>query len=252
MKNVFYFFIVSFLFLSCTVHQPQLDSSGMQSLYIHPSSGLEPDSEIESYINIYKEAIEKEMSKVLTYSEFAIEKSKPDGALNQLVADMVMNWCKKQDFAEDGLQPDFCLLNHGGVRKALPKGEIRVENIFELMPFENELVIVQLSGEKIEEMFQFLAKNNDGHPISNASFEIINGKVENIKINNSALDKSKSYNVASIDYLMFGNDGMTFFVDNQKLFKTGVLLRDAYIEEIPNMKLDLYYPKNFKNRIIVK
>ena len=56
---------------------------------------------------------------------------------------------------------DFCLLNNGGLRTSLPQGNITRRKIFELMPFENELVVVTISKEKMTDLKAYLKNYNE-------------------------------------------------------------------------------------------
>ena len=75
------------------------------------------------------------------------------------------------------------------------------------MPFENELVIVWLKGDKLLELLQFFAKVG-GEGISGLRMEIQNGKAANISIGGKPLNTDKLYSIATNDYLAGGNDKM--------------------------------------------
>ena len=94
-------------------------------------------------ISPFKDSLEKEMNEVLVLSaeEFPKEKGKIETKLGNLVADLSMEIAQKMYNGNI----DFCLLNFGGLRTSLPKGEITRGKIFELMPFENELVVISIS-----------------------------------------------------------------------------------------------------------
>ncbi|MDZ7614651.1 MAG: 5'-nucleotidase C-terminal domain-containing protein [Flavobacteriaceae bacterium] len=42
------------------------------------------------------------------------------------------------------------MFNFGGIRQSIPKGDIKVIDVFQLMPFENMLVVAELSGEQMD------------------------------------------------------------------------------------------------------
>ena len=64
----------------------------------------------------------------------------------------------------------MCVLNWGGIRRSFTAGDLTVKNVFELMPFENEVVVVTLSGEKVLEMVRFMSNAEFGHPLSGIQF----------------------------------------------------------------------------------
>ena len=47
------------------------------------------------------------------------------------------------------------MMNAGGLRAPISKGVVTVQNAFSLMPFENDLVVVKLSGEKVKMLFDY-------------------------------------------------------------------------------------------------
>src|SRR5690606_10052166 len=61
---------------------------------------------------------------------------------------------------------DFVLLNHGGIRAIISKGEVSRRTAYQVMPFENRVLVLELSGEKVMELLTYLAKSNTAHPIS--------------------------------------------------------------------------------------
>ncbi len=188
------------------------------------------DTNVLKVIEPYRLGIQKEMNVVLATSDFSIDAEKPEGILNDLVADAVFEMVKTKYFCTDGDSISLCLLNYGGLRKGLPKGEIMVGNVYELMPFDNKMCVITLMGTQIEELFTLLATKNEGHPIANCRFVCENGVATQIMIGGKRFDKSKIYKVVTSDYLMSGNDGMFFFKKALKIEMVDYLIRDAIID----------------------
>lgn len=246
------FFIISFLlsivFVGCRPTKTITEIS-LESIPVVPSETLTPDTSIVNLIAPYKQIVDKEMTKKIAFSEFTIEKGIPDGSLNQLIADIIFYATNKYASENHVDSVDIALLNHGGLRKSLPKGDITTGNVYELMPFDNAIAIVTLSGETMNELFQFLASKNEGHPIANCSFAISSKKAENILINNKPLDLKRTYRVATNDYLISGNDGMVFFTKALKTDVISILVRDAIIQNISHFDLNAYKSDLLPNRI---
>ena len=169
------------------------------------------------------------MNAVLVVSELAMFKGTPEGVLGNFITDLTFEtgneYCVKNHIEK----VDFCLLNNGGLRTTLPKGDITKGRIFELMPFENELVVMTLTGEKTQGLFNFLARVN-GMPIAGAKMGIDNKKPVNILIGGKAFEPSNVYRVLTTDYLAEGGEKMRFFMDPVKRENVGIKLRDAIIE----------------------
>jgi 2',3'-cyclic-nucleotide 2'-phosphodiesterase (5'-nucleotidase family) len=124
------------------------------------------------------------------------------------------------------------MLNNGGLRTSLPAGAISKGKIFELMPFENMLVVLTISGAQMKNLLAYIGKSK-GVPVSGMQMKIDSeGGVKQVMIGGLPFDENKNYRVATSDYLAGGGDKMGFFknpVSNELLSRK---LRDALIEEM--------------------
>ncbi len=194
------------------------------------TSNTSIDSSIYSMILPYKEKVEGTMNAVIAETETALEKGNPESKLGNFVADACLSESAKIYYPSDGRQSDFSFFNNGGLRKALPKGKIILGDVFELMPFENQLVVLTLNGELVKKIFNFIA-SKDGAPISGARFEIKNHEAINITINNLPLDITKTYKALTSDYLANGGDSFDFLVGIPRE-NANLKLRDALIQSL--------------------
>jgi 2',3'-cyclic-nucleotide 2'-phosphodiesterase (5'-nucleotidase family) len=92
----------------------------------------------------------------------------------------------------------------GGLRTEIPAGSITVRNIYELMPFENELVILWIKGDKLIQLFQFFASVG-GEGVSGIRMKVKNGKAVQILVGTIPIDPAKIYTVATV-IIREGND----------------------------------------------
>ena len=198
--------------------------------FIAVDSTLKSDSAITAEIAPYKEQFSKIMDEVLAVSDQVLMKSNPEGLLGDFTADITLT--KAQEFCseqKDSCAAEICVLNNGGLRNPLPKGTITLGNIFQLMPFENEIVILKLKGEAVKEFLDFVA-NKGGMPIAGMRMKIKNSMANEVTIGGKPFDISKSYSIVTSDYLADGGDNMTFFAKPIKKIITGKKMRDAIIE----------------------
>jgi 2',3'-cyclic-nucleotide 2'-phosphodiesterase (5'-nucleotidase family) len=172
--------------------------------------------------------MDSEMNKVLAYSDQVMIKGNPEGLLNNFVSDLILKKSNEYYKAADGKKVDMCLLNTGGLRQSLPKGAITLGKVYELMPFENYLVIVTLSGVKTKQMFDYIAKVG-GMPLSGFAMGMKDTLAVNVTMNGKPFDISKNYTIVTSDYLANGGDKMKFFNDPIKREALGVKVRDAII-----------------------
>lgn len=193
----------------------------------------------ETIITPYRDKLKSQMDEVINTSIIAMEVGAPEGLLGNFICDLTFLRAKK----ESDKTIDFCLLNNGGLRTPLPKGEITRGKIFELMPFENEIVIVEISGEKMLELIEYVKTKSlmtnsrkAGVPVSGFRMTINNDKVTEVRIGMNTFDKAKNYRIATSDYLSNGGDHMDFFIDAVSIENTGIKLRDAILDYIVELK----------------
>lgn len=194
---------------------------------------LKTDKSIEDFIKPYREKINKDLDSVLAY---AVETySKADGdfntAIGNLVADIVYEQCNPVFNSRTGNDIDFVLLNHGGIRSIISKGNITTRTAFEVMPFENSVMVVGLKGQNIEDLLNYLSRAKRAHPISKLNIELNSDfYVTKSSINNHPIDYNKIYYVATNDYLYNGGDGMTFFQPNEGVYTLDYKVRNTLID----------------------
>jgi len=224
--------ILSFTSTSCsTFYLSKKSDAGV--MVLNSETIAYEDSIVNAMILPYKQALEAEMEEIIGYSERHLHKANPEGLLNNLIADIVLYETNKiAQEKEMGITIDFAILNNGGLRAPLPEGAIRVRNIYEIMPFDNEIVILKLSPEKTKSLFNYVAQQK-GVPISGATLGINkDDNAVNILINGKPFDNTRSYYVATSDYLAAGGDKMKFFDAPESYLKTYYLMRDAIINYI--------------------
>jgi 2',3'-cyclic-nucleotide 2'-phosphodiesterase (5'-nucleotidase family) len=215
--------VLSLLLNACAPKKLAVKSIATNAVVLNKNSA--EDKEFVDLINPYKTQIDKEMNQVLIVSSSAAMKGQPEGDLGNLVSDIIL--VKANEYAKEKV--DVCMLNNGGLRTSLPAGEITLGKVFELMPFENEMVVVTLDGKQVQKMFNYAAKEG-GMPMSGATAEIKDTVAVNIMIGGVAFDVNKNYKVATSDYLAAGGDKMKFFKQPVAYEPMKKKIRDAIIE----------------------
>lgn len=195
------------------------------------NSSLSPDSSIiKSYLP-YKARLDAEMTKVIGHSALAMSKKSsdtlPESLLSNFFADAVMEQAKKLDPAIDFAMPS----TKGGIRVDLPKGPIMVSNIYELMPFENELVICTIKGTEAQRLLEFIAASN-GQPVAGLHMKIIDKKPAVVFIDGKPFDIHRNYRVLTSDYVANGGDNTLGLKDPVEKKVLGLKVRDALINYV--------------------
>jgi len=227
----YFLIIIVFTSLCCGKHNHLSSVEG--KLIAVDSLSAPKDSLMLALIEPYKIRLDEEMNKIIGYSEKAMSKASPEGYLNNLIADIIFEEAKQYiEKYNRGIVPDICLLNMGGLRADLPEGAIKRSNIYEIMPFENEIVILEMSKEKVHELFDYIAANN-GMPLSGAKMCIRKGKAVDIIIGDKPFENiERSFFVVTSDYLAEGGDRMFFFSEPLQRIETSYGIRDAIINYI--------------------
>ena len=99
------------------------------------------DSTFWRTVKPYKSKLDVDMNLILSYSKANLKKGQPESLLGNWTADLCLQ--EGQKLFQDTI--DMVLFNNGGLRSDIPEGEITKRAIFKLMPFENELVILELN-----------------------------------------------------------------------------------------------------------
>ena len=218
------------------------------------SSNLEIDKSLnelefkEIELSKYRDSISKEMDKIINYCSITMEVGCPEGLLGNFISDLAILYLRK-NFPENNFNPDFCILNNGGFRSTLNKGSITIGDIFQIMPFDNHLLILEINGEEMNNLIKYIKDKSttnisrkSGVPLSGIRLKISGNKVSRCIISNEIYDPLKTYKVLTTNYLASGGDDMVFFKNCRILLNTKLLLRDViirYIEELGNNNINI-------------
>jgi len=210
----------------------QLEIKKIQGSQIQIDPIFSPDTAITLFTLPYKNKLHDEISAIICYNPKTLTRKEKDleSSLGNLYADICYGIADSIFNSDTGHNIDFALFNYGGIRTVIPKGDVTVGNIFELMPFENKLVVVELTGKQTSDLFNYLNERRTAHPISNLKLELKDDRFENILIQDKPFDPSKNYYVLTHDYLQHGGDNMSFFKNPVSLFNTQYKVRDAIID----------------------
>ncbi|MCG9912457.1 MAG: 5'-nucleotidase C-terminal domain-containing protein [Flavobacteriales bacterium] len=199
---------------------------------------VSPDEKLESIIVPYREKMQVSMNEELVRSAVILEKKNPESTLGNVVADAVMYVSRNRiEQEKDAIFPDVVLLNNGGLRTELPAGVITVSHVYELMPFENEVVLLTLTPEKFREMVDFIAQLG-GAPVAGLTMHIHQGRAEHVQIQGKPYLFDRNVVVATSDFLATGGDGMNFFGNPVGYVETRIKVRDAIIIYFRKVKSD--------------
>lgn len=170
------------------------------------------------------------MNVIVGYTEVDLEKNRPNGNLNNFIADIIRTETSKQT----GEDVDFAFTNISGLRlPSISKGNITKGKLFELLPFDNMIITTKISGTTLKQVLQHIASKG-GEAISGIEMVIsTDRKLLKATYNGVLIDYSKNYIVATNDFLYNGGDGYTMFTENAlKVYPITTSIRDMVIHHI--------------------
>ena len=248
MKKIWILFFFSFLIIACKNNSHEVSKINAKQLEI--GNEVKQDSSIIQLFTPYKKKMTNEITKSLSFSPKILERT--DGnlqsTLGNLVADLSYEKANELFKNKTGKTVDFSMSNYGGIRAAIMKGDVTVSNAFELMPFDNTLVVVELNYDKIKALFNYFVAKKRAHPLSKNIQLTIKNDSYNVLINGKAIKKDRTYFVATSNYLQKGGDGMIFFSEPESLFDSNFLIRDAIVDYFESKDT---LSANLDNRVII-
>ncbi|MCC3157268.1 5'-nucleotidase C-terminal domain-containing protein [Hymenobacter sp. 15J16-1T3B] len=193
-----------------------------------PVTAAQPaDPKVEAVVAPYRLKVKQQMDEVIGHAPEAIRKNPGESPLANFAGDV-----QRERAAKELGQPiDLGVMTNGGLRAELPAGNITTGSIFELMPFENELVVLDAPASVVQQLFNYAAPIKMA--ISGATYTVVDGKPTDIRIGKDVFDaaKDRTYTIAISDYLAGGGDRLDFFRALPPRH-TNVLLRTAFNDHI--------------------
>jgi len=187
---------------------------------------LKADSGLLKLLMPYSDSVNRSMNAVIGFSINGLTKKQPESTLGNFMADCMKTMAEKK-FNQ---KVDIAFINYGGIRSYIPKGEISVGKIYELMPFDNLIVLQKLSGKVLQQFLDKMA-NREGWPVSGLTMSIKDRKAIHVLINHKPLDENAVYVIANSDYVANGGSGCDMLRNLARTNK-GYLIRDAIIDYI--------------------
>jgi len=199
-----------------------------QNYRLETPANIAADDDIATLIAPYKQRLDAEMNQVIGYNAEVMPMGRPESRLGNWLADLVHE--QAEEYLGESI--DFAVLNAGGVRiPELPAGEITRGKIFELMPFENRLLVLYLNAAAVTEFIEHMAASG-GWPVSAPlRYEIVGDKAQKIRIQGEPIQAGKTYKIAVPDYVANGGSGCDFLIDTKRK-DLNKLLRETIFDYI--------------------
>ncbi len=218
--------LFALLFTGCTMfsttaaeEEPELD---------YPN----PDSEISRLLDGYRPFLYREMGRPVAVAKDTLRFNKPESTLGNIVSDAL----RIRGANELGRQVHIGVIGDSSFRLFFKPGPITVGDIYEFMPYENNLVILTLTGEKIIELVQQNASLG-GAPISGVRYTITpEGTARGILVNAEVVDPERHYRVATTSWAANGGDLFPALWEPVERKDLEISVRHIYVDYFGSLK----------------
>ena len=173
---------------------------------------LKADPEIAALVDARRAEADKYTSRVVGTLKSDLDgSSRDENAIGDLIGDAFVEYGKAQ-----GWKTDVAFYNAAGIRASLKAGPVTYGELYQVLPFENSIVGVDLTGVQLKGVLEDASGSAGRLQIGGGSwvYKFTNpagSRVLEASIAGAPLDPNRVYHVATIDYLLLGGDGHTWF-----------------------------------------
>ena len=185
------------------------------------------DSSYDEVLAKYRATMQDQLCEVLGYATEDMIVCRPECNMVNWTADALL--AKAKQYCPQRV--DMSLVNIGGVRCNWTKGELTRGNVFELMPFDNELVVVTLKGTDLLDLCQVFAQVG-GEGVAGLRMAAEDKQLINATIDGNEIVPEGLYTIATSDYLSGGKDKLTPLTNRVDIWYSHLRIRDLYMEYI--------------------
>lgn len=183
-------------------------------------------AELEVLVAPFRERMQERTEEVIGEATGLLEKrGEWESALGNFATDAMLS------AANELHSPDVqvAVTNNGGLRAPIRPGPITIGRMYELMPFENMLVVETLTGAQLRELAEEIVSIG-GEPMAGLRIRVDDqGEVAEVTLDGRPLDPGGEYRVVTADYLANGGGALSVLWAPMAREDLGVTLRDAFI-----------------------
>ena len=195
---------------------------------------ITPDKEVGDMLNGYMQEVMPKLNEVIGKTDVDLEHNR--GELS-----IFGEWTA--DVMKDASGAQIAFQNGGGVRTSIPKGEITVGDMYEVMPFDNTLYTFDMTGEQIKEVLENGIMNTDigwvqlsGIVVKYDSTKPAGQRVLEMTLKDGTpIEMDKTYKVVTNDFMATGGDNYTAFTKAKNGKDTGTPVRESMIQAVRDM-----------------
>ena len=226
----FAFFSVWLCFAASSCHTTY-QSQSLQYKSYRINDKQVKDSGLLNFLQPYSANVNKTMNDVVGIADNSLDKKQPECTLGNFMVDAFLTMAAEKYTAK----VDVAFLNFGGMRLTqLPAGNVTNGKIFELMPFDNLLILQKLKGDVLQQLLDLTASKG-GWPVAGITMQIKDKKAVNVLIGGKPLDLAATYTTVNSDFVANGGDNADMLRTVPQI-TNGYLMRDAIFDYIKKLK----------------
>lgn len=172
----------------------------------------------------------KDLKTVVAYAPEDMIKEYPESSLSDWFVDVLMSEVEKRS----GRTVHFGVVNFGGIRVDISKGNVLKDDIVSMFPFRNNLCYLELKGRDIRAILESMAEGQ-WQVIGGARCVASGGRLLSVEIGGEALDDEKVYGVATISFLLDGGDGLSVAKNSRELMVFDEFVLDVMLPYVLNL-----------------
>lgn len=220
--------ILVFSGLSCNT---TYESQTLQYKSYRINDALSKDSSQIAFLQPYSDNVNKTMNDVVGIADISLDKKQPECTLGNFMVDAFLVMAREKY----NTTVDIAFVNFGGMRLTqLPAGNVTTGKIFELMPFDNLLILQKIKGNVLMQVLDLMAAKG-GWPVAGMTMQIKDKKAVNVTVGGKPLDPEAMYTIANSDFIANGGDNADM-LRNVPQITNGYLMRDAILDYIKKLK----------------
>jgi len=171
-----------------------------------------------------------EVKEIIAYSPRCMAAHKPESELSNFVVDFV-----RSETSRLVKRPvDVAITNFGGIRVSMPEGDVTLDDIRSMFPFNNKLCYVEIKGEDLLYIAEFMARTKV-QCLSGVKMVVNKHNLESFEVGGKPVNPKKYYGVATIDFLLDGGDSLYVARNARKLIMTDAVIGksiETYVRQL--------------------
>jgi 2',3'-cyclic-nucleotide 2'-phosphodiesterase/3'-nucleotidase len=202
-----------------------------------------PDQQVKAIIDKGQKEIAPVKNIVVGHTLHALSHDR-----NEMAQTPLGQWVT--DTLRQAADADIAFQNTGGLRTGIAPGDITMGNLYEVMPFDNTLFKVEMTGAQIMQVLEYGIGNKKIGMLQYSGIKVAYETLSPARIRIAAvsaadgtlLQSEKKYKVVINDFMAAGGDGFTMFREGANLYDTGIPVRDIIAEALRKQQIIDFSP----------